>query len=85
MRFLILIGLIYLCFKLIKSWVSPTKATLRNANFEGKAGEIDDVMIKDPFCGVYFPKREGVYLKQKGVDLFFCSTECKDQFLELKE
>jgi YHS domain-containing protein len=85
MRFLILIGLIYLCFKFLKSLVSPTKGPLRNADFQGKAGEIDDVMIKDPFCGVYFPKREGVYLKQKGVGLFFCSTECKDQFLELKE
>lgn len=85
MRFLILIGLIYLCFKLIKSWVGPTKAPLRNADFEGKAGEIDDVMIKDPLCGVYFPKRDGVCLKHKGVELFFCSTECKDRFLELKE
>jgi YHS domain-containing protein len=85
MRFLILIGLIYLCFKFLKSLGSPTKAPLRNADFQGKAGEIDDVMIKDPFCGVYFPKRDGVYLKQKGADLFFCSTKCKDRFLELKE
>ncbi len=84
MRLLILIGLMYLCFKLLKSWVSP-KAPLRNANFEGNAGEIDDVMIKDPFCGVYFPKRDGVYLKHKGRELFFCSTKCKDRFLELKK
>jgi YHS domain-containing protein len=45
------------------------------------AAEIDDVMIKDPFCEAYFPKRNGVYLNFGGKDLYFCSNQCKDKYL----
>ena len=45
------------------------------------AGQIDDIMVKDPFCETYFPKRDGVHLKLGGKDLYFCSTDCRDQYL----
>jgi YHS domain-containing protein len=44
-------------------------------------GEIDDVMIKDPVCDVYFPQRNGVHLNADGQDLYFCSRECRDKFV----
>ncbi|MBW1728928.1 MAG: hypothetical protein JRI63_11780 [Deltaproteobacteria bacterium] len=50
--------------------------------FNKTAGEIDDVMIKDPFCEIYFPKKDGVHLRINGKDLYFCSKECRDKFLE---
>jgi YHS domain-containing protein len=46
--------------------------------------EVDDVMVKDPYCEVYFPKRKGIQLKVKGEDLYFCSPECRDKFIESK-
>jgi hypothetical protein len=46
-----------------------------------QAGRIDDVMIKDPQCGVYFPRRDGIVLKSGGDDLLFCSPECRDKYL----
>jgi YHS domain-containing protein len=49
--------------------------------FDKTAAEIDDVMIKDPFCNVYFPKRDGVRLNLDGKDLYFCSAECRDKFM----
>ena len=53
--------------------------------FAGQAaGEIDDVMIKDPVCEVYFPKRDGVHLKTDGQDLYFCSPECRDKFIDMR-
>ena len=43
---------------------------------ERKDGErIDDVMVKDPECGSYFPQRDGVVLKDGGRELHFCSRE----------
>jgi YHS domain-containing protein len=45
------------------------------------ATEIDDVMIKDPFCEAYFPKRNGIHLNFGGKDLYFCSNQCKDKYL----
>ena len=81
MRLLVLMGLLYLCYRFLKSWVLKEKLS-QNATFEKKTGEIDDVMVKDPYCEMYFTKRDGVHLNIKGKDVYFCSTECKDKFLE---
>ena len=67
--------LFYLGFRLVRVLMSSVKPD------DKIAGQIDDVMIKDPVCDVYFPKREGVHLKYKGKDLYFCSSECKDKYL----
>jgi YHS domain-containing protein len=54
----------------------------QKAAFEKKTGEIDNVMVKDPYCNIYFARRDGVHLSLKGKDVYFCSTECKEKFLE---
>ncbi len=83
MRLLIIIGLAYLAYRVLKSWMLQNVSTKRTV--AGKTtGEIDDVMIKDPFCQAYFPKRNGVPLKADGEDLYFCSKECKDRFIEVR-
>lgn len=46
---------------------------------------VDDIMIKDPFCETYFPKRDGVHLHFEGEDLIFCSAQCRDGFLSEKK
>ncbi|MEA3429076.1 MAG: hypothetical protein U9Q84_07710 [Thermodesulfobacteriota bacterium] len=80
MRFLIIVGLIYFGYKAIKSWMLSGEASKTKVSRE-PAGKIDDVMVKDPYCEVYFPKRNGVHLKIDGKDLYFCSTECRDKFI----
>jgi YHS domain-containing protein len=50
-------------------------------NREHPPSEFDDIMVKDPFCNTYFPKRSGVHLHYKGQDLYFCKTECRDGFI----
>ena len=79
MRLLIFLGVIYLAYRAVKSWVS--QGTTQRSVFEKPAGEIDDVMIKDPFCGIYFPKRDGAHQKLDGEDLYFCSAECRDKYM----
>ena len=80
MRLLILLVVIYLGYRALKSWMLPGQPSQRPVS--GKAsGEIDDEMVKDPYCEVYFPKRNGVHLKVDGDDLYFCSTECRDKFI----
>ena len=80
MRLLILIGLIYLAYRALKSWTGQKGVTTRSMRNRA-GGEIDDVMVKDPMCEVYFPKRNGIHLKHEGEDLYFCSVACKDQFI----
>ena len=46
-----------------------------------ETGQIDDVMIKDPYCEAYFPKRNAVHLNLNATDLYFCSKECRDKYI----
>jgi len=79
---LILLGIIaYLGYRAVKSWLSPGPTPKETVTGE-KVGQIDDVMVKDPYCDVYFPKRDGVRLRSRGEDLFFCSTDCRDKYVE---
>lgn len=80
-RFLIVAGVVCLCYRLLKSW--KLKDTQGNTGV-GKTGNVvDDVMIKDPFCEAYFPRKNGVHLLIDGKDVYFCSTECRDKFVSL--
>ncbi|RLB59167.1 MAG: hypothetical protein DRG80_06550 [Deltaproteobacteria bacterium] len=81
MRLLILLAIIYLCYRALKSWMLQSRSTQKTV-FDKTAGEMDDVMIKDPFCKIYFPKKDSVHLRIDGKDLYFCSTECRDKFEE---
>jgi len=83
MRLLIIIGIAYLAYRALKSWMLQNVSTEKTVTGE-TTGEIDDVMIKDPFCQAYFPKRNAVHLKADGEDLYFCSKECRDRFIEVR-
>ena len=81
MRLLVILALLYLGYRLFKALVLPQKSTRRTRGEEGLT-EIDDVMVKDPFCGTYFPQQKAVKGVLKGKTYYFCSTECRDKFLE---
>lgn len=84
MRLLIIIGIAYLAYRALKAWMLQNVSAKRTVARE-TTGEIDDVMIKDPFCQAYFPKRNGVHLRADDEDLYFCSKECRDRFIEMKK
>ena len=80
MRLLIFLGIIYLCYRALKSWLFQNSAVSKTVAGQA-AGATNDLMIKDPVCEIYFPKRDGIHLQADGQDLYFCSTECRDQFI----
>jgi len=64
----------------LRSWIFPDTSGKKTVS--GKAtGQIDDVMIKDPYCEAYFPKRNAVHSNVKGNDLYFCSKKCRDKYV----
>jgi len=79
-RFIILVVVGYVLYRSLKSWIFPAVSSSRSVSRK-TATEIDDVMIKDPFCEAYFPKRNGIHLNFGGKDLYFCSNQCKDKYL----
>lgn len=79
MRLLILIGLIYVAWRLLKSVMLKSGGNRQPIQGRGDPGV--DVMVQDPVCGVYIPKREGVALKQGTSEMYFCSNKCKNKYL----
>ncbi|MDF1593351.1 MAG: hypothetical protein P1P89_17695 [Desulfobacterales bacterium] len=82
MRLLIFLGLLYLLYRVVKSWMGSLNTSKTATTYDQTTPEIDDVMVKDPFCEVYFPKRNGIRITNEGQELFFCSTRCRDKFIE---
>jgi len=79
-KLLIIVAVGYLFYRSIRSWMLRDNTSLKKGS--GKtAGEIDDVMIKDPFCQAYFPRRNAVHLNFHGSDLYFCSEACRDKYI----
>lgn len=83
MRLLIFLGVIYICYRVLKGWLAPARLLRRQTDAGKPEGKIDDIMIKDPYCEAYFPKRNGIHKKIDGKDFYFCSTECRDKFVAL--
>ena len=79
-RLIIYLGLGYLVYKLIKALIFPKTQPLRGSKPQS-VGQIDDIMVKDPYCKTHFPRKDGVHLKMNGEDLIFCSSECRDKYL----
>jgi uncharacterized protein len=79
-RFVILAVVGYVAYRALKSWMFPNASSSESVAGRN-VGEIDDIMIKDPYCEAYFPKKDAVHLKFDGKDMQFCSTECRDKFL----
>ena len=80
-RLLFFAALVYLGYRAAKRFMSLTRSGERK-DFDRTSGEIDDIMVKDPYCQTYFPKRNGVHLRHEGKDLYFCSRECREKFIE---
>lgn len=80
MKLLLIIVIAYLVYRTAKSRLmrNPSAPPWDSASNP----KIDDVMIKDPVCGTYFPRREGVELRHAGQVIVFCSATCRDRFLE---
>ena len=83
-RFIILFVVGFIFYRAIRSWMLKGSTAARSVSSK-TSGEIDDVMIKDPYCEAYFPKRNGIPLKIDGKELLFCSAECRDKYLNANQ
>lgn len=81
LRLLIIAALVYLLYRAYRSWKIGNLPPSGHSNTDQSPNAIDDVMVKDPQCGVYFPKRKALQAELNGEELFFCSTECREKFL----
>ena len=79
LRLIAILVLAYVAYRVARAWVRGRSTPRQVKSRTG--GQIDDVMLKDPQCGAYFPRRDGVALRNAGGDLLFCSRDCRDRFI----
>ena len=81
LKFIIFAGLGYMVYKAL---AGPGPAKSRPEVDRSQTRQIDDVMVQDPVCKVYFPRREGVKARVNGEIVYFCSEECMKKYLKHK-
>jgi len=83
MRFVFLIILLYLLYRIIRGLFYSSKE--RNIDtIPSKERPDEDEMVKDPYCDTYVPKRNSYSAKINGEYLCFCSNECLEKYKQEK-
>jgi len=78
-RILVILLGCYIAWRLIRGLLRKKART--ESMPEGPRGRIDDVMVKDPQCGTYVARRDGIVEKTPEGELVFCSRECREKYL----
>ena len=79
--FLVLIFLIYYFLKAASSALTGQPKISRGKNKKHNGHDAWDELVQDPSCGVYIPRREAIRHRVGKKEVFFCSEECKNKFL----
>lgn len=78
-RLLLLGGILYLFFTVRRLF---REARRTGHLYDDGPARIDDVMVQDPVCGTYIPKKDGIRVVAGGREVYFCSEDCRRKFLE---
>ena len=79
-RLIVFIVLGVIIYRASKSWFGQGRS--KQSRMSGSSADrIDDDMVQDPQCGIYFPRREGITLNVQGQQLLFCSEKCKQAYV----
>lgn len=86
MRILIVLALVLALYYMLRSLFRPRpgeETTQRAHPDVGLAG--GNELVKDPYCQTYIPINTAFRATMGGEDLFFCSKECMNRYLQEKK
>ena len=69
-----------MAYYLIKAFLTPTRKEGKKATIVKNGVEVNDIMVKDPTCGIYLPESDAIKARIKGEVHYFCSEECIEKF-----
>jgi YHS domain-containing protein len=75
---IILFILFYILFRLVLG------GKKRQVKGRAKVPPVHDVLVEDPICKVFVPKKQAVILQEAGKETYFCSRECREKFIAMK-
>ena len=73
--------LAYVVYLLIRFFAALNKASKPSRTSKSASS----LMVKDEICNTYLPKEDAVKEVYKGKEYYFCSSECRQKFLEQKK
>ena len=77
-KFIFYFVIVYLIYLVVRFILGP----FRRTRPQRPPRELSGNMIKDEVCNTYLPQEDAVRASVDGTDHFFCSRECRDQFVE---
>ena len=78
---IILYGLlVYIFYVLIKFFRALGKVKKTRPPLKSSSG----LMVKDEMCNTYLPKEDAIREIYQGKEYYFCSSECRQKFLQQK-
>jgi uncharacterized protein len=86
-RFILFSALFLVLYYVIKGFLKGLKSqkVLKTGSKQAdKQSPITDVLVQDPVCGVYCPRRDALSLNLQGKTYYFCSDKCRQEFREQK-
>ena len=81
LRLLIICGLIYILYRLL---TGKRKKRVKKQGASASGGAVQDVLVEDPVCHTFIPKRQAVQLHHDKKMYYFCSNKCCEMFLKIK-
>jgi hypothetical protein len=84
-RFIILLIVAYIAYRALQNWFFPKAPDDTRRMAKPPRGEIDDFMVQDPYCGTYFPSRDGFRYREGDRELTFCSEACKQKYIAAQQ
>jgi uncharacterized protein len=82
-RFIIFLILIYLLYRIIKSFFPATPDKMNNRQFKSTSIAGED-LVEDPVCHTYIPESQAYKKEIAGKIYFFCSEECYESYISEK-
>jgi YHS domain-containing protein len=75
LRILLLIFLFYILFRLL---IGGKKRSARKSRRE--PFQANDILVEDPICNTCIPKKQATALDENGETVYFCSSECREEY-----
>ena len=82
-RVLLFVCALWLVRRLLAVFFREGAKKVRPDNLADKSAKPISNTVKDPVCGMYMDPRLAVRLEKEQGIIYFCSEECKKQFLNM--
>jgi uncharacterized protein len=77
-RLILLAVIIYILSRWLRHSPPPAK---KSGTFHAQNGHAEE-MVQDPVCGTWVPVGQALTLNREKQTLHFCSSECREKFLQ---